>query len=146
MAIIRKTIVLSACFFLFGLSCAIAESDYQLRRAGAKQKCEAISPSEPQSGLLFNPDGYRSFYVQSQCFQEAAVQFRDSSLCEKVRRRWSLFSSSWGISSTQCMKLVSDGVAKDRAELEKDKQLYLASPIRLKSVYVERNGNGLEFD
>jgi hypothetical protein len=63
-----------------------------------------------------------------------------------VRRRWSLFSSSWGISSAQCQKLVSEGVQADREELEKQKQLYAAHAIRLLRFRVERNGNGRDFD
>jgi hypothetical protein len=141
-----KTIVLSACFLALLSPCVSSASDYAARRAAAKQHCEAISPSESESGLLFNPDGYRSFYVQSQCFQTAAEQYRDSSLCDRVRQRYSLFSSSWGISSTQCLKLVAKGVESDRAELEIEKQLYAANPARLLKFRVERNGNGRDFD
>ena len=121
-------------------------SDYAARKAAASQRCEAIDASESQSGLFFNPDGYRSYYVQSECFQRAAVQFRDPALCNRVRRRWSLFSSSWGVSSAQCEKLVANGAAADRAELQQQKQRYLAGPIRLRSFHVERNGNGRDFD
>ena len=74
------------------------------------------------------------------------MEFRDAQLCERVRRRWSMFSSSWGVSSTQCLKLVSNGVAADRAELEKEKQLYAARPVRLQSFHIQRNGNGRDFD
>lgn len=95
---------------------------------------------------MFNPDGYRSYYVQSQCFQEAAVQFRDMPLCDRVRRRLSLFSSSWGISTAQCRKLVSKGIEEDRAELGKVRQHYLAGPMRLRTFRIERNGNGRDFD
>jgi hypothetical protein len=142
----RPTIVLPTCFLLCLLQTASFASDYEARRAATKQHCESINPSESQSGLLFNPDGYRSYYVQSECFQKAAVQFRDVRLCERVRQRWSLFSSSWGVSSKQCEKLVSDGVAADRAELEKEKQLYSARPARLRRFHIERNGNGRDFD
>ena len=141
-----KTIVLPICFLGFFSPCASSASDYAARRAAAKQHCEAISPSESESGLFFNPDGYRSFYVQSQCLQEAAEQYRDTSLCDKVRRRYSLFSSSWGISSTQCQKLVAKGIESDRAELEKEKQHYAANPARLLRFRIERNGNGRDFD
>jgi len=110
------------------------------------QQCEAIDPSQHQSGLLFNPDGYKSYYVQSECFQQVAIQYRDSSLCDRVHRRWSLLWSSWGVSSAQCQKRVSDGVAADRAELEKEKQRYTAGPMRLQSFRIERNGNGRDFD
>lgn len=142
----RTAIVLPAFVFFCLLPCASPASDYEARKARAKQQCDAIDPNAYQTGLLFNPDGYRSYYVQSDCFQKVAIQFRDSSLCERVRRRWSLFSSSWGISSAQCQKLVSEGVQADRAELEKEKQLYTAGPIRLLRFQIERNGNGRDFD
>lgn len=141
-----KAILLPACYLLCCAYPAGAANDYAARKAAALKKCEAISPTESQSGLLFNPDGYRSYYVQSQCLQEAAVQFRDLSTCGRVRQRWSLFSSSWGISTVQCRKLVSNGVAADTAELEKERSLYAGHPIRLRSFRVERNGNGRDFD
>ena len=102
--------------------------------------------SESQSGLFFNPEGYRSYYVRSECFQRAAVQFRDLLLCNQVHRRWSPLSSSWGVSSAQCRKLVSSGLAADRTELEKEKQRYAAKPIRLQSFHIQRTGNGRDFD
>jgi len=142
----RTTIALPVLYLFCWLPSAAPASDYDARRTSAKQQCEATDPSAYQSGLFFNPDGYRSYYVQSECFQKAAIQFRDSSLCGRVRRRWSLFSSSWGISSAQCQKLVSEGVQADRAELEKEKQSYAAQPIRLLRFRIERNGNGRDFD
>ena len=138
--------VLPACFLLCCVADASAANDYAARRAAAIQHCQAINPSESQSGLMFNPDGYKSYYTQSLCFQEAALQVRDLGLCDRVRRRWSLFWSSWGVSTAQCRKLVSKAVEEDRAELEKEKQLYTASPMRLKSFRIERNGNGRDFD
>lgn len=125
--------------------CCMA-SDYAQRKAAATQHCEAINPSEFQNGLAFNPDGYRSYYVQSECFQSAAVQFRDVSLCNRVRRRVSLLWSSWGVSSAQCRKLVAQGVAADRAELEEEKKRYSAGPPRLRTFRIVRNGNGRDFD
>ena len=142
----RTAVVLQASLLLCLLPIASPASDYLARRAAAKQRCEAIDSSQYQSGLFFNPDGYRSYYVQSECFQKAAVQFRDTGLCDRVRRRWSLFSSSWGVSSSQCEKLVANGVAADRAELEKEKQRYGARPVRLQSFHIEPNGNGRDFD
>ena len=146
MEVNRTTIVLPACLLLCLLPSAGPASDYAARKDAAKRQCEAINPSEYQSGLLFNPDGYRSYYVQSECFQKTAVQFRDPRLCDRVRRRWSLFSSSWGVSSRQCEKLVSNGFAADRAELGKEKQLYGSRGVRLQSFRIERNGNGRDFD
>jgi len=132
-------VVLVAASSLFG-------SDYVSMRSSALAQCEKIAPSEYQTGLLFNPDGYRSYYVRSECIQRVAVQFRDASLCGQVRRRYSLFSSSWGISETQCRKLVAEGITKDRAELEAMRQPFDAAPMRLQSFRVERNGNGRDYD
>ncbi|WP_109488411.1 hypothetical protein [Occallatibacter savannae] len=123
-----------------------AASDYAQRKAAASLHCESINPSEYETGLAFNPDGYRSFYVQSECFQNAAIQFRDASMCDRVRRRFSLLSSSWGVSTAQCRKLVAQGIATDRAEIEAERRSYLPGPPRLLSFRIERNGNGRDFD
>jgi hypothetical protein len=136
--------------FLVALASFIAPgcraSDYAQRKAAAIQHCDIVSPSEYQTGLAFNPDGYKSYYVQSECLQNAAIQFRDASLCNRVRRRWSLLWSNWGVSSAQCRKLVAQGTAADRADLELQKQRYSAGPPRLISFRIERNGNGRDFD
>ncbi|MBS1805408.1 MAG: hypothetical protein JST28_18760 [Acidobacteria bacterium] len=137
-----------ACFFA---SCGLVPqpgfaSDYVQRRAAASRHCETINPSDYQSGLAFNPDGYRSFYVQSECFQNAAVQFRDAPMCDRVRRRWSLLSSSWGISPSHCRELVSDGMKADRAEIETEKRRYHSGQLKLRNFQIRRNGNGRDFD
>jgi hypothetical protein len=124
----------------------LSATDYANRRANAVSTCEKIDAGEHQTGLLMNPDGYRSYYVRSECLQKAAVQFRDQSLCSQVRRRWSLFFSSWGISDSQCSKLVSEAITKDRAELQQVKQQYVAGAMRLISLRLVRNGNGRDFD
>ena len=126
--------------------CAWCQSNFANMRAAAVKECEKIDPGEYQSGLLFNPDGYRTYYVRSECMQRAAVQFRDASLCDQVRRRYSLFSSSWGVSSAQCQKLVFQGILADRAELGKERQAALANPVRLLGFRIQRNGNGRDFD
>jgi len=120
--------------------------DYADARSKAVKSCEAIDPSESQSGLIFNPDGYRSYYVRSKCFQEAAVVFRDSALCEPVKERRSLVSSSWGYSPSRCRQLVTEAVAADRAALEGLKREYAAGAITLRDLRIERNGNGRDVD
>jgi hypothetical protein len=120
-------------------------SDYTERRANAVQTCEKIDAHESQTGLVMNPDGYRSYYVRSQCLQKVAVDSRDPSLCSQVRRRWSLFSS-WGISSSNCRKLVTAKIASDRISLEELKRAYAAGAIHLDALRIERNGNGRDFD
>lgn len=120
--------------------------DYASDRSAAVSACAAIDAAAYQSGLLMNPDGYRSFYLRSECYQKVAVGFRDDALCAQVRQRRSLFSSSWGYSPAQCRKLVAEGLASDRAELEGVRRLYLASPIRLRDFRIVPNGNGRDFD
>lgn len=134
---------------LIGLLCSVAPAfgaTYDELRAAAVKTCQAIDPADYRSGLIGNPDGYRSYYVQSECFQRAAVQFRDETLCSHVRRRFSFFSSSWGYSTAQCRKLVAEGVAADRTVLEDIKRRYSQSPVRLRDFRVERNGNGRDYD
>jgi hypothetical protein len=120
--------------------------DYAEARSKAVKACDAINPSESQSGLIFNPDGYRSYYVRSKCFQEAAVAFRDPALCEQVNQRWSLLSSSWGYSARRCRQLVAEGTSADRAELEGLKNPYASGGVRLRDFRIERNGNGRDVD
>src|SRR3569833_2394809 len=123
-----------------------ASSDYAQRKTAATQHCQSINPEDHQSGLAFNPDGYKSYYVQSECYQNAAMQFRDASLCERVRRRWSILWSSWGGSPGQCRLLVSQHMAEDRKEIDTERQRYLAGPARLRTFRVVPNGNGRDFD
>jgi len=120
--------------------------DYADARSKAVTACGAINPSQSQSGLIFNPDGYRSYYVRSKCFQEAAIEFRDRTLCNQVKERRSLFSSSWGYTAARCRQLVARGAATDRASLEATKTAYVAGGITLRDFLVERNGNGRDFD
>ena len=137
-----------ACLFvacLIGTSVLIA-FDYAGQRGKAIKACEAIDASDYQSGLYLNPEGYRSYYVRSKCFQEAAVLFRDPDLCEQVRRRWSLLSSSWGYTSARCRQLVAEGTAIDRAELERMKDAYVSGGMKLRDFRIERNGNGRDVD
>jgi hypothetical protein len=120
--------------------------DYAESRAQAVKTCAAVDPSQSQSGLFFNPDGYRSFYLRSQCFQDAAVQFRDPTLCEQVKERRSWLSSSWGYSARRCRQLVTEGTTSDRAALQALKRGYAQGGIRLRDFRVERNGNGRDTD
>jgi hypothetical protein len=120
--------------------------DYAELRAAAVKHCETIDPAESQSGLFFNPDGYRSYYVRSECFQRAAIQFRDESLCSKVIRKYSIFSSSWGYSEGNCRKLADEGIDADRKRLEEIKKEYHRSPVHVRDFRIERNGNARDFD
>lgn len=121
-------------------------ASYDEFRTAAVARCEAIDRSEYQSGLYFNPEGYRSFYVRSECFQNTAIQFRDETLCQQVRQRRSLFASSWGYSERRCLDLVKDGADKDRREIEEMRRRYAEGGMRLADFRIERNGNGRDFD
>ena len=126
-------------------SSAIA-SDYDRLRTAALERCNAIDPAASQSGLFFNPDGYRWYYVRSQCFQEAAVNFRDGALCAQVKQRRSLLSSSWGYSATRCRALVAEGLEADQRTLEDLKRRYRNGAVTLRDFRIEPNGNGRDFD
>jgi hypothetical protein len=138
--------VLASCLAALGLTSPSLDSEYDVRRAADVSKCQAIDAAASQSGLYFNPDGYRSFYVRSQCFQETAVRFRDRTLCAHVKERRSLMSSSWGISASQCQKLVAQAVAADRRTLDDLKRQYVNGHMTLRDFRIEPNGNGRDFD
>jgi len=141
--LITRCIVI-ACLLQPGL--IAANNDYERQRALAVSACEAIKSREYQSGLALNPDGYRSYYVRSQCYQKVAKKFRDSRLCAMVRQRRSLFASSWGYSKSNCKKLVREGIAKDREAIDLMKREYGQGHVRLSDFRIERNGNGRDFD
>jgi len=125
---------------------ATANNDYEQQHAMAVSACVAVDASDYQSGLALNPDGYRSYYVRSQCYQKTAIRFRDSKLCTRVRQRRSLFSSSWGYSKSNCKKLVEKAINKDRDAIDRMKSDYQQGHVRLSDFRVERNGNGRDFD
>ena len=125
---------------------AALSTGYEELLAASVERCRAIDPDEYQSGLFFNPDGYRSYYVRSECFQRVAVEFRDADLCGEVKRRYSLLSSSWGYSRKRCRELVAEGVAADRRALEETRVRHRVGAVRLRDFRVERNGNGRDFD
>lgn len=119
---------------------------YDTMRAAAIATCDAIDESAYQTGLAFNPDGYRSYYVRSECLQRTAVQFRDVTLCDRVRQRRAIFSSSWGYSPANCRTLVARAVEADRTEIAEIRRRYTSGAMRLRDVRIERNGNGRDYD
>lgn len=123
-----------------------AGQSYDDLRARAVAACQAIDPGEYQSALFFNPDGYRSYYVQSECFQRVAVEFRDDSLCSAVRERRAWLSSSWGYSEANCRKLTAAAVSADEQALNEVKQRYQQGAVRLADFRIEPNGNGRDYD
>jgi hypothetical protein len=137
---------LAGFFAVHGDAAVSFSAGYDEQRSAAVKSCQAIDPAEYRSGLAFNPDGHRSYYVRSECFQRAAVRFRDETLCAQVRERRALFSSSWGYSGARCRELVAAGQAADRRDLEEMRKNYLAGAVRLRDFTIERNGNRRDFD
>ena len=127
---------------------AIAQSPptYEAARAAALKSCEAIDASAYRTGLALNPDGYRSFYLRSECLQRTAVRFRDAASCDRVVRRRALFSSSWGYAPQNCRALVDKGIEEDRREIAELRQRFLSAAMVLRDVNVLRNGNGRDYD
>src|SRR4051794_14495605 len=125
---------------------AADDVSYVAMREAALQKCHAIDPVQSQTGLLFNPDGYRSFFTRSACLQDAALLFRDVSVCSEVKERPSLFFSSWGYSPRRCLDVVQQGDASDRRDIEALRRRYDADAIMISDFLIEPNGNGRDFD
>lgn len=119
---------------------------YGAQHAQAVGACQAVDADAHQSGLWFNPDGYRSYYERSRCFQEAAVRFRDAGLCDQVRRRRALLSSSWGYSASRCRELVAAGIDADRRALAERREAHRRDRVLLTGLRVMRNGNGRDYD
>jgi hypothetical protein len=134
---------------LFIAVCAVPSavaSDYTTRLQREIGTCDQIDPDEYQSGLYNNPEGYRAFYKQSACIQRVAIAYRDIELCDRVRRRYGLFNSSWGYSESNCEALVKKGEQEDRTELLANRERYLEGPVVLTALAVERNGNRRDYD
>lgn len=127
---------------------AAADDDvaYDSARDAALNRCRAIDPNDAQTGLLFNPDGYRSYFVRSACLQDVAATFRDATVCAQVKERTSIFFSSWGYSPRRCVELVQQGEAADRRDLTTLRRQYEAAGITITDVQIERNGNGRDYD
>jgi hypothetical protein len=121
-------------------------NNYDALRAAAVSKCQAVDAGEYQTGLFFNPEGYRSYYARSLCYQNAAIMFRDIELCARVRQRRAFFSSSWGYSGSNCKKLVSEGITKDRETIDRMRQDYEQGHVQLANFRIERDGNGRDID
>ena len=124
----------------------VSGASYDELKAAALKQCQAIDAGAYQSGLLFNPEGYRSFYLRAECLQKTAVEFRYPALCAQVKERVSLLSSSWGYAPAQCTKLVREGIASDERALTEMKQNYRNGAVQLSEFRMERNGNGRDFD
>jgi hypothetical protein len=137
----RFAVLVIFCFFTPKL---VAEYDQQHRAAW--DKCLQIDESASQTGMWLNSDGYRASYNRSSCIQNLAIRFRDLTACADVKRKWAIFSSSWGTTSKNCRLLVQQGIVEDIADISALKAKYESGPITLKSLEIENNGNGRDYD
>src|SRR5262249_47719011 len=81
----RRSKAVFLALILWPTPAVVSGASYDELKAAALKQCQAIDPGAYQSGLLFNPEGYRSFYVRSECLQKTAAEFRDESLCAQVK-------------------------------------------------------------
>lgn len=93
-------------------------ADREARFQHGAALCEAIPADAYETGLLFNPDGHRSYFKRSRCLQQLAVEWRAGALCEQVRTRRSMFFSGDAISATACRQLVNEQLRKDQEQVQ----------------------------
>ena len=141
----RKLTCLLAAMLLSSSFC-MAAVEPEMLLTQAIERCEQFGPREYESGLLFNPEGYRTYFRRSACLQRIAVEFRERQLCQRVRRRFSLFGSGWGYSRDNCEALVDAELVSDESALRAKRDAYLVGPVRLASVELVGNGNGRDYD
>jgi len=101
----------------------------------------AIPPRKAVSWLLFNPTGMQTYYERSRCLQETAVRLRAPALCNGVRERKSWFLDGSAYSPLACRAAVREQEQQDAASAKT-----LRAPQALRRVWIERNGNGRDFD
>lgn|GEM_PF-3202750 len=120
-----------------------AEPSFEARKASRIAQCEAIPANQYRAGLLFNPPGYQTFFIRSECFQKLAVEERDLNFCGRVRERDSWFFEGWFISPQNCRKLVVKRQEQDDQEFA---SLDPRKISRLAGLDIRRDGNGRDFD
>jgi hypothetical protein len=79
--------------------------------------CLGIPAGAYETGLLFNPAGYRTWFKRARCLQRLAVEWRDPELCSEVRQRRSLFFDGSAISEKACAEAVSSQLSEDRERI-----------------------------
>ena len=146
--IMHRTMRALLAILVFATAAAVgaAVNNYAERRDADVKRCAAIDTAAYQTGLAFNPDGYRSYYERSKCLQDAAIRYRDGSLCSDVRERRDRLFSSWGYSASRCRARVAEETAKDIAAVEELKRQYVRGHVTLTDFRIELNGNGRDFD
>jgi hypothetical protein len=105
------------------------------------QRCAALPATRYQTGLLFNPDGFQTYYDRARCFQELAVTSRDPALCARVAERRSWFLDGSGVSAAACRTRVARQRRADMAAAQE-----LRAPQQLRQIRMERDNNGRDFN
>jgi hypothetical protein len=109
--------------------------------AQARARCATIPAADYRTGLFFNPKGFRSMFVRSECVQNLARDLRDESLCaQAVERTTWLFDGS-GVSPAACTQQVRAQIARDQQDAAR-----IIGTHRLTGVDLARNGNGRDVD
>ena len=142
----RPLSLIVAAPIVMALTTAALGASYDEQRSAAVAPCEAIDPRDYQSGLLFNPDGYRSYFVRSDCPAGRAG----------VSRRLTLRAGVAAVLAVQLElglfpRAVSEGGAggsggRSRGARGAARQYLSGQPFRLVDFRIERSGNGRDFD
>lgn len=97
-------ILISYLFITWVLSKYYYERDSLLRNSPlSMETCNKISTFSYDTGLIFNPENKQTFYLKSECYLKVAVEERDSTICNKVIERKSIFFNGTGISKNSCI-------------------------------------------
>lgn len=68
--------------------------------------CESIPDHVYETGLIFNPSDYQTYYFKSECYQTLAIRTGDKGHCSQVKERKSLFFDGSAVSYRGCMARV----------------------------------------
>ncbi len=69
-------------------------------------RCRAIPAECGPTGLLFNPDGMKTYYYRSQCYMDLALQEQKSEMCDSVLERKSFFFDGSYYSPHTCKAII----------------------------------------
>ena len=135
--------LLVICFIITILSQSINShgDDFKEQKSRGIAKCDEFSRHDYQTGLIFNPSGYQTFYLQSECFQKLAVEVRDISLCSEVQERKSWFFNGSAVSEERCIQLVKQLLEKDQSEAAR-----IVGIHKIAELHFARNANGRDVD
>jgi len=106
-----------------------------------EEKCNIIPDKCGVSGLLFNPEGMKSYYYKSECFFKLAIQTLDEKYCNKVVERKALFRGGAYFSRESCLRKIRQIKSDAKAKKVKPKDIH-----RIQSLRVYAKGKELEVE